>query len=129
MTEFSDSGRELNPTIIDIKEFVDKTARQFEKSRRGAVRVSAAARLELVASMKPHEDQLLKDLASGSMDTKKLTKILREVFSAAAPPRSLRKYRAVHGRDIRLGGLRRSQINGLGIRRAMKRKCRYLGWC
>jgi hypothetical protein len=129
MTEFSGSSGELHSSAIDIKEFVDKVARQFEKSKRGAVRVSAAARLELVASMKPHEDQLLKDLASGSMDTKKLTKILREVFSAAASTRTLRKYRSGYPRDIRFGVQGRSQINRSGIRLAMKRKCRYLGWC
>lgn len=131
MTEFSDSG--LRYSVIDINKFVDEVADRFERLSQGTVRVSPAARRELINSMEPHEKQLRLDLASGNMTTEELTKILRKVLSAAVkrPWRSkgsrfkegMARYRHLETK------FQSHRVDRRGIQMAMRRTCRYLGWC
>jgi hypothetical protein len=131
MTEFSDLG--LRYSVIDINKFVDQVADRFERTRHGTVRVSPAARRELVNNMEPHEKQLRKDLASGEMTTEELMKILHKVLSAAVkrpskPERGRFKEKTAKYKYIGMEfpGYR---IDRRGIQMAMRRTCRYLGWC
>jgi hypothetical protein len=131
MTEFSDSG--LRYSVIDINKFVNQVADRFERSRHGTVRISLAARRELVNNMEPHEKQLRIDLASGKMTTDELMKILRKVLSAAVkrpwkPERSRFKEKAARYKHLEMG-FQSYRIDRRGIQMAMRRTCRYLGWC
>jgi hypothetical protein len=136
MTAFSDrvSNRSRGAAVgFDLTQFVDQVANRFERSKRGAVRVSPAARLQFVESMKPHENELRHDLVTGKMTISELGSILRGVLGvanrSAASGSFAMKRRAARSR-YRLGdALRQSRIDRRSVQTAMKLKCRYLGWC
>jgi hypothetical protein len=118
---------------FDLTSFVNVVADRFEKSTRGIVRVSPAARDELVESMRPHENELGKDLSAGRMTIAALEAILRGVLRTARVVKvqpisrvGLRAYKKSGSLRI---GYRLTPVDRRRVRAAMKWKCRYLGWC
>jgi hypothetical protein len=124
------SDRVVRGTTVkfDLESFVDEVADRYEKSKRGTVQVSSAARHELVRRMRPHERELRNDLASGKMSPKELGRIMAEVLIAAKQVKRVARM----GRNPSTGSavtVSRSRIDRQGVLMAMKWKCRYLGWC
>jgi hypothetical protein len=113
---------------FDLESFVDDVADRYEKSKRGMVQVSSAARHELVRRMRPHERELRRDLASGEMSPRELSRIMAEVLIAAKPVKRVARMgrNPSTGSEVRVS---RSRIDRQGVLIAMKWKCRYLGWC
>ena len=140
MTELSDPVSrhyQGSVNVFDLAGFVNEVADRFEKSRRGGIRVSPAARDELVRRMKPHELELRNDLASGKMTSKELQRILAGVLGVANRVRSAARTKTMARRRVGRKAhestasilLRYSQIDRRSVLIAMKWKCRYLGWC
>jgi hypothetical protein len=115
---------------FDLSDFVNEVADRFQLVKRGRIRISPAAREELIRAMKPHEKELFADLSTGKMTPEKLTIIMAGVLNAASVlQRSNPRYKArifgpKYGPESRPVPITRQNI-----RVAMKFKCRYLGWC
>ena len=118
---------------FDLADFVNAVADRFEKYTRGKSRVSPAAREELVQRMRPHELELRKDLFSAKMTVPELGKILFSVLQAAGvtrvPTKSRVGLRAYGKSKPARYAYRFSPIDRVRVQAAMKRKCKYLGWC
>jgi hypothetical protein len=129
---------------FDLADFVNEAANRFERRRRGTVRISPAARHQLVKTMRPHERELLADLATGQMTVEKLESIMAGVLSLASAvtrsaggrrlgrknPRVGFKYKAIKYKGaVSDAGSTTLYVDKHGLLFAMKSKCRYLGWC
>ena len=132
MTDFSDPvSRRIRKSAgtFDLSTFVQEAVDRFEKSTRGRVRISGAARSELVRRMQPHLSELLSRLESGKLTTKELDGVLREVLVAASTvQRKARMGRnPATGEPVKIRSV--ANVNRARVIAAMKWKCRLLGWC
>jgi|SRR5271170_6456029 len=94
---------------FDVSGFVNATVPAIESDL--SVTVSNDARDELVNRMRPHEEAVSKDLASGKMNLGELRGILFSVIQKAASFNP--------GRPI----------DRAAISQAISMECHYLGWC
>lgn len=95
--------------FFDVSRFVQTAIPGIESDL--SVKVTDEALSELVDRMRPHEEQVSKDLASGRMNENELREILASVIreAAASSPDNT--------------------INAAAIQAALATTCRYLGWC
>lgn len=95
--------------FFDVSRFVQTTIPAIESNL--SVRVTGEAVTELVNRMRPHEEEVRMDLASGRMTEGELREILVSVIEEAV---SISPDNTIDATIISI---------------AMSRKCRYLGWC
>lgn len=95
--------------FFDVFSFVQSTIPVIESTL--SVKVTSQGTAELVNRMRPHENQVSMDIASGTITPSALEDILRGVIRKAA--------------SFSPG----SPISPEAISKAIATECQYLGWC